>query len=179
MMLKYGIRINAMNLCSKIAMMLKRVDGQTGKCERSQASEEETEMGKQAKRESKTLKSKKKAVIFGKVQAFLVNKFRQEYAGKAKEMLQKYSVDVLLNVVISVCDVQEQEVKIITELFTYETAKLIVIHTVYRLVWGGIFLAWRYIVVNICQLVWHGITKFIKKNRSTSKGMLSLKDKQK
>ncbi len=178
-MMKYGIRINAMNLCSKIAMMLKRVDGRTGECERSQASEEEIEMGKKAKQELKTLKSKKKAVMFGKLQAFLVDKFKPEYAGKAKELLQKYSVDILLSVVIPVCDAQEQGIKIIAELFTYETAKLIVIHTVYRLVWGGIFLAWRYIVVNICQLVWYGITKFIKKTMSRSKKVLSQKGKQK
>lgn len=178
MMLKYAIRISTINLCGKITMMLKRVNGRTAKCERSQESEEEIEMGKKAKQELKTLKSKKKAVMFEKVQAFLVDKFRQGYAGKAKKLLQKYSVDILLSMVISVCDAQEQEVKIIAELFTYETAKLIVIHTVYRLAWGGIFLAWGYIVVNICQLVWHGITKFIRKIGSRSKEMLSIKDRQ-
>lgn len=134
---------------------------------------------KQAKQELKTLKFKKKAVMFGKVQAFLADKFRQGYAGKAKELLQKYSMDILLSVVISVCDVQVQGIKIIAELFTYETAKLIVIHTVYRLVWGGIFLVWGYIVVNICQLVWHGIKKFIRKIRSRNKGTLFQKDRQK
>lgn len=178
MMLKYGIRINAMNLCRKIAMILKRVDGRTGKRERTQTNEEEMEMGKQAKQELKTLRPQKKAIMFGKVQAFLADKFRQGYAGKAKELLQRYSMDILLSVVIPVGDAQEQEVKIIAELFTYETAKLIVIHTVYRLAWGGIFLALGYIVMKICQLVWYGITKFIRKIRSRSK-MLSQKDRQK
>lgn len=136
-------------------------------------------MGKQAKQELKTLSSKKKAIMFGKVQAFLADKFRQGYAGKAKELLQKYSMDILLSVVISVCDAQEQGVKIMAELFTYETAHLIVIYTVYRLVWGGIFLALGYIVVKICQMVWYGITKFIRKiSRGRSK-MLCQKDRQK
>ena len=178
-MLKYGIRINAMNLCSKIVMMLKRVDDRTGKCERSQTNEEEMEMGKKANQELKKMKSKKKAVMFRKVHAFLVDKFRLGYAGKAKELLQKYSVDILLSMVISVCDAQEQKVKIMAELFTYETVKLIVFYTAYRLVWGSIFLVLGYIIVNICQLVWHGITKFIRKIRSRSKEVLSLKDKQK
>lgn len=164
---------------TEIAMILKRVDGRTGKCERSQTNEEEIGMGKQAKQELKKMKSKKRAVMFGKVQAFLVDKFRLAHARMAKELLQKHSVDLLLSVVISVCDVQTQGVKIMAELFTYETATLIVIHTIYRLVWGGIFLAGGFIVVNICQLVWHGITKFIRKIRNRSKEVLSLKDKQK
>lgn len=169
MMLKYGIKINAMNLCSKIAMMLKRVDGQTGKYERSQASEEEIEMGKKARTKSKTLKSKKKAVMFVKVQAFLVDKFRQGYTGKAKEVLQKYSIDILFGVVISVCDGQGQERKIMAELFTYETVKLIIIHVAYRLILVCIFMIWGYTVVNICQRVWHKVRKFIEKIRSRNR----------
>lgn len=167
MMLKYGIRVNAMNLCSKIAKMLKRADGRTGKCERTQASEEEIEMGKKVKQELKTLKSRKKAVMFGKVQAFLMEKFRQGYAGKAKELLQKYSMDILLSVVISACDEQGQ--KIMTELFTYETVKLVVIHVAYRLIWVCIFRVGGYIVVGICQRVWHKVRKFIKKIRSRNR----------
>lgn len=136
-------------------------------------------MGKQLRQKLKTLKFKKKVVMFEKVQAFLMNKFRQRYSGKAKELLQKYGVDVLLNMVISICNVQEQRGKTMIELFTYETAKLIVINTVCCLVWSGIFFVWGYAVMNICQLVWYGIKKFIRKIRNRSKEMLSQKDKQK
>ena len=133
-------------------MMLKRADGGTGKCERSQASEEEIEMGKKVKQELKTLKSQKRAVVFGK---------------KAKELLQKCSVDILLSVVISACD--EQGKKIITELFTYEMVKLVVIHVAYRLIWVCIFWVWGYIVESICQRVWHKVRIFIKKIRSRNR----------
>lgn len=48
-----------------------------------------------------------------------------------------------------------------TELFTYETAKQIVVLTAYCLIWGCVF----YVVVNFCQLIWHRIKKSVKKIR--------------
>lgn len=126
------------------------------------SSGEKITMGERMKPESKTLKSPKREVAFGKVQAFLEDKLRQGYIGKVKELLRKYSMDILFGVVISACDDQGLGGKIMAELFAFETVKLIVIHVAYRLIWVCIFMIWGYTVVSICQRIWHKVRKFIK-----------------
>ncbi len=50
-----------------------------------------------------------------------------------------------------------------TRIFTYNTAKQIVVLTVYCLIWACVFWVWGYTVASLCRLIWHGIRKFVKK----------------